>query len=183
MNLLQKLSLVCAIALTGTSASVFAVDCNSLISKGLQRSVIPVSLGVSLADVNTCLVQCNSIQSTGNPTQDALAAAQCISGLSNLKFAVNYDDSNSGLNPNTFVSAPGIGPNPSFGTQHNSFITPSATSVFGNQPQATVSNVYQTPPKVAPTTPPTGYGSYTINPNAAQKLKDAAKSNSAIRWY
>ena len=171
MTKLYQLGIIITLASLATAS--YAVDCNSLISKGLQKNVVNNSQGVSLADINSCMAQCDAIQSSGDPTKDSAAISQCTSSLSTLAFAVNYDNSISDLSPNSFAQDPG--------SLTSGTTLPVVQPTRSNESTATVNNTYQqtTTPQVQ--TSPTS--SYIMNPKAAEKIKNAAKSKNAIRWF
>ena len=171
MTKLYQLGILVTLASLATAS--YAVDCNSLISKGLQKNVVNSSQGVSLADINSCMAQCDTIQSSGDPVKDTAAISQCTSSLSTLAFAVDYDNSLSGLAPNSFAKDPG-----NFSSSGPSLSALRSTGTSAATPA--VNNKYQQTNPVAQTSIT---GGYIMNPKVAKKIKSATKNKSAIRWF
>lgn len=172
MTKLYQLGMIVTLASLATAS--YAVDCNSLISKGLQKNVVNSSQGVSLSDIDSCMAQCDSIQSSGDPAKDSAAVSQCTSSLSTLAYAVDYDNSISGLAPNSFAADPGgIKPGPSLSA------LPSATSSTESAPA--VNNKYE--PQTNPQAQTSLTGGYIMNPKVSQKIKAAEKNKNSIRWF
>jgi hypothetical protein len=187
MTKFHKLGLF--ITLAGMSATSFAAaNCNSLISKGSQKSVTTAAQGVSLSDVNSCMAQCDYMKSTGDPTQDAAQASLCIGSLSTLKYAVNYLDSNI-VSPDKFVSAPGMpGPSGFSSALKNSGSLGSSGSAYSQQSVNNDFSAAQSTPAPSPAPSAQTYSGnnqqgFSVNANAMNKLKASAQKNNHIRWY
>lgn len=172
MTKLHQLGLIAALA--AVSASSFAVDCNSLISKGLQNNIVASAQGVSLSDINVCLPQCDAIQSTGDPAKDMAAETQCSTSLNTLAYAVNYNNSISGLSPNVYASDPGGLPSLGSNAAMPDFSTSSDTTT------PSVNNTYQKPKAQSDTIPTDGY---IMSPDTTKSKKTTDQGSSGIRWF
>lgn len=170
---LQRLGLL--ITLVGVSATSFAADCPALIQKGLANSVISVSSGVSLSDVDSCLSQCDQQPSTGDALKDAANATQCESSLSTLRYAVNYNNANT-VSPSQFVSASGF-PTPPSSAFSSAYSAPAPVSTPAPAPTTTA----QATPQPAPQN--TNQSGFSVNTTALKKISSANHNSTHIRWF
>jgi len=163
------------LTLASLSAISLAANCDSLVNLGAQKSVIPHSGGINITDVDNCSAQCDSYEHSGNPLVDAQNTSRCISSLSTLAFAVNFDDSLSGLSPQSYASGSGLsslgGANP---------LSSAAASTSNTHAHA---NTQVSAPGFKQTSAHSSTNTYIMNPGVVSKISNANNQQHSVRWY